>query len=201
MNDKEAVGEENTKRVGRSCNQSSTRKMGRKAWKSASAGLVEAGMYLPVQINGIEANMIFDYGARASLLSVQVYEKMGKERQPSLKPVQGEMVAVNGLKLKILGYWDFGITIGGYTYSKMAVVAELNMTGILGLDFMTQCESSIGLKQKLVVTDGKRIRCDMKGKIGCYRVSLVETLSIPLVHEMLTCSQINVYCPDIKGIL
>ena len=48
--------------------------------------------------------------------------------------------------------------------------------------------------------DGKKIKCDLKGKIGCYRVSLAETVSIPPRHEMLTCGQINDYCHDIKGI-
>ena len=79
-------GEANTKRVGRSCNKSSTRKKGRKA-RSSSAGLVEAGMYLPVQINGIEANMLIDSGATASLISVEVYERIDKKKRPSLNSV------------------------------------------------------------------------------------------------------------------
>lgn len=55
---KEVDRETNAKQVGWSCNKKSTRKMSRKARRSASTGLVEAGMYLPVQINGIEANML-----------------------------------------------------------------------------------------------------------------------------------------------
>ena len=39
----------------------------------------------------------------------------------------------------------------------------------------------------------------MKGKIGCYRVSLMETVSIPPRHEMLISCQINDYCHEIKG--
>lgn len=124
---------------------------------------------------------------------------MDKNERPSLKPVQGERVAVNGMNLKTFRYSNFDIIIGGYSYSIMAIVAELNTAGIVGLDFMTEYECSIDLKQKCLVMDGKRIRCDMKGKMGCYRVSLVETVSIPPRHEMLTCGQINDYCHDIKG--
>ena len=51
-----------------------------------------------------------------------------------------------------------------------------------------------------LVMDGKRIRCDMKGKIGCYRVSLVETWSIPPRHEIHTCGEINDYCHSVKCI-
>ena len=38
----------------------------------------------------------------------------------------------------------------------------------------------------------------MKGKIGCYRVSLIETVSIPRRHEMLINCQINDYCLGVK---
>ena len=103
---KSAGEDTNAKRVGRFCDKSSTRKKGRKAKRSASARFVEAGMYLPVQINGIETNMLVDSGAAASLISVEVYEMMDKGNKLSLKPVQGEMVAVNGMNLKTLGYCD-----------------------------------------------------------------------------------------------
>ena len=110
------------------------------------------------------------------------------------------MVAVNGMNLKTLGYCDLDIIIGGYSYSITAIVAELNTAGILGLYFMTEYECSIDLKQMCLVMNGKRIRCDMKGKIGCYRVSLVETGSIPPRHEMCTCGEINDYCHSVKCI-
>ena len=47
-----------------------------------------------------------------------------------------------------------------------------------GLDFTSEYECNIDLKQKCIQLDENKIRCDMKGKIGCYRVSLVETASI-----------------------
>ena len=194
---KEAVGETNAKRF---CDKSSTRKKGRKAKRSASARHVEAGIYLPVQINGIEINMLVDSGATASLISVEVYEMMNKGNRPCLKPVKGEMVAVKGMNLKTLGYCNFDVIIGGSSYVMMAIVAELNTTGIIGLDFMSEYGCSIDLKQKCLVIDGKKLKCDLKGKIGCYRVSLAETVSVPPRHEMLTCGQINDYCHDIKGI-
>ena len=51
---------------------------------------------------------------------------------------------------------------------------------------MSEYECSIDLKQKCMHgVDRKKIRCDMKGKIGCYRVSLVETASIPPRQKML----------------
>ena len=45
---------------------------------------------------------------------------------------------MNGMDLKTLGYCDFDIIIGGYSYSIMAIVAKLNAAGILGLYFMTE---------------------------------------------------------------
>ena len=185
------------KRVGRFCDKRSSRKRARKSKRIASTRCVEAGMYLPVQINGIHTDMLIDSGATASLISVEVFNQM--VNQPILKPVKGEMVAVNGMNLKTHGVCDFDVIIGGFCYSVRAIVAELNTSGILGLDFLSDYECAIDIKQKCIVLDGKRIRCDMKGKIGCYRVSLMETISLPPRHEMLLSCQINDYCHDIKG--
>ena len=69
----------------------------------------------------------------------------------------------------------------------------------MGLDFLSEYECANDIDQKCIVLDGKRIRCDMKGKIGCYRVCLMETVSIPPRHEILISCQINDYCHDIKG--
>ena len=185
------------KRVGRFCDKRSSRKRARKSKRIASTRCVEAGMYLPVQINGIHTDMLIDSGATASLISVEVFNKMAN--QPILKPVKGQMVAVNGMNLKTHRFCDFDVIIGGFCYSVRAIVAELNTSGILGLDFLSDYECAIDIKQKCIVLDGKRIRCDMKGKIGCYRVSLMETVSILPRHEMLISCQINDYCHDIKG--
>ncbi|MCG7878901.1 MAG: retropepsin-like aspartic protease, partial [Candidatus Thiodiazotropha endolucinida] len=179
VNRKEASDETSVKRVGRFCDKNSSRKKKKKTRRTASANFVEAGMYLPVHVNGIKTDMLIDSGATASLISVDVYEKIELAERPRLKPVKGEMVAINGMNLKIHGYCHFDILIGGCCYSIMAIVAELNTSGILGLDFLTEFECSIELKQKCIIMDGKKIRCEIKGKIGCYRVSLVETVSIP----------------------
>ena len=158
----------NMKRVGRFCDKRSSRKRARKSKRIASTRCVEAGMYLPVQINGIHTDMLIDSGATASLISVDVFNKMAN--QPILKPVKGEMVAVNGMNLKTHGFCDFGVTIGRFCYSIRAIVADLNTSGILGLDFLSEYECAIDLRQMCIVLDGKRINCEMKGKIGCNTV-------------------------------
>ena len=142
------------KRVGRFCDKRSSRKRARKSKRIASTRCVEAGMYLPVQINGIHTDMLIDSGATASLISVEVFNQMAN--QPILKPVKGEMVAVNGMNLKTHGFCDFDVIIGGFCYSVRAIVAELNTSGILGLDFLSDYECAIDIKQKCIVLDGKK---------------------------------------------
>ena len=119
-------------------------------------------MYLPVQINGIHTNMFIDSGATASLISVEVFNQMAN--QPSLKPVKGEKVAVNCMNLKTHGFCDFDVIIRGFCYSVRAIVAELNTSGNLGLDFLSEYECAIDLRQTCLVLDGKIINCEMKGK-------------------------------------
>ena len=65
-----------TKRVGRFCDKPSSRKRARKSKKIAATRCVEAGMYLPVQVNGFHTDMLIDSRATASLISVEVFNKM-----------------------------------------------------------------------------------------------------------------------------
>ena len=87
--------------------------------------------------------------------------------QPSLKPVKGDMVAVNGINLKTNEFCDFDVIIGRFCYSIRAIVADLNTSGLLRLDFLSEYECIIDLRQTCIVMDGNRINCEMKGKMGC----------------------------------
>ena len=92
----------NMKHVGRFCDKRSSRKRARKGKRIATTRCVEAGMHLPVQINGIHADMLIDSGATSSLISVEFFNQMAN--QPSLKPDKDEMVALNGINLKTRGF-------------------------------------------------------------------------------------------------
>ena len=62
-----------------------------------------------------------------------------------MKPVHGEMVAVDGMNLRTHECCDFDVIIGGCCYSIMAIVADLNRNGILGLDFLFEYECGMDL--------------------------------------------------------
>ena len=195
------------KRVGRFCDKRSVQNGNRRRQRPISVGsntspqqTVEAGMYLSVSVFGVKTSMLIDSGATASLLSTDMYYSKPADRRPSLKPVRGEMVAINGMTLEILGSGDFDIDVAESCYPSTFFVAKLNTTGILGLDFLSAHDCDINMNHKAIVLDGKMIKCTIKGKNGCYRVSLGETISIPPHHEIITSGQINEFCNDIEGI-
>ena len=70
------------------------------------------------------------------------------------------------MNLKTHGFCDFDVIIGRFCYSIRAIVADLNTSGLLGLVFLSEYECAIDLRQTCLVLDGKRINCEMKGKIG-----------------------------------
>ena len=50
------------------------------------------------------------------------------------------MVAANGMNLRTHESCDFDVIIEGCCYSIIAIVADLNTTGILGLGFLSEYE-------------------------------------------------------------
>lgn len=68
------------------------------------------------------------------------------------------------------------------------VVADLNVDGILGLDFLRLNKCAVYL-EKCTLKFGqveKAVACQCRGKIGCFRVSLCENLGIPPKSEVMT---------------
>ena len=106
---------------------------------------VEAGMYLSVSVFGVKTSMLIDSDATTSLLSTNMYCSIPADMRPSLKPVRDEIIATNGMTLEILGSGEFDIDVAGFCYPSTIIVAKLNTTGILGLDFLSAHDCDINM--------------------------------------------------------
>ena len=116
-------------------------------------------MYLSVSVFAVKTSMLIDSGATASLLSTDMYYSIPADRRPTLKPVRGEMVAINGMTLEVLGSGEFDIDVAQSCYPSTIIVAKLNTTSILGLDFLSAHDCDINMNHKAIVLDGKMIKC------------------------------------------
>ena len=91
-----------------------------------------AGMFIKAKVNGLNANMLVDTGATVTLVSIKLFENM---TSPVMTEMKREILTASGSKLTVLGKTIIDIDINGYVCSNVAIVADINVDGILGLDF------------------------------------------------------------------
>jgi hypothetical protein len=72
-----------------------------------------------------------------------------------------------------------------------AVVADINVDGILGLDFLKSQHAEIDMCNNTITIQGHKIQLNIQGQIWCYRVTVSETVVLPPQSEIVVNGKVN----------
>jgi predicted aspartyl protease len=75
--------------------------------------------------------VLVDTGATVTLVSIKLFESI---TSPVMTEMKREILTASRSKLNVLGKTIIDIDINGYVCSNVAIVADINVDGILGLD-------------------------------------------------------------------
>ena len=148
-------------------------------------GLIDTGMYCSGVLQGLGINALIDSGATATMISNTVYQKLPHLKKPVLEPMESRMIASNGEDVITICVGEFTFSFSGKQFQLPAVYANITTGVILDLDFMQKYNCDISMKECTVTTEEVVIKCFMKGKMGCYRITARETITIPSEHEVV----------------
>ncbi|CAG2249542.1 unnamed protein product [Mytilus edulis] len=123
----------------------------RKINVGADPSNMEAGVYIDVAVNNQPT-------------------KIHKKERPELEPITQVIISANGTELSIAGKGMFCIEIGQDKFIVEALVADISIDGILGLDFMKKNNCKIDLQQETLQCKSNTYPMAFSGKIGCYRI-------------------------------
>ena len=143
----------------------------------------DPGFYVKTSIHGTTVKMLVDTGATVTLISKEVYERTGQE---NLKSIKREILSANGEPIKVFGKTQIKLELNKRTYVNTAAVADISVDGVLGLDFMINNRCTIDIYRKKMCVAGDEVQLFVEGEIGCYRIALSNTLSIPPRSEIIT---------------
>ena len=98
--------------------------------------------------NGLETQFLLDTGATCSLINFDNYEQYCKIQPLQLNKSRSNTVAVNGEKLKLIGYTNFDSSFGTNTDNPVKIKAWISAENgcdlnILGMDFISHNIKSI----------------------------------------------------------
>lgn len=149
----------------------------------------ESGLFVQAKVNGTQCNLLLDTGATLTILSDQLYA-IGKISRTSLLPISQRIVGADGAPLTVQGKGVFGIKLGSQEFETQAVIANIKADGIIGLDFFQKNECLVNVCKTKMYVRGIEHELEMQRNIGCFRVSLCETISIPPKSEMVCPGQV-----------
>ncbi|CAG2193408.1 unnamed protein product [Mytilus edulis] len=148
----------------------------------------EAGMFIEAKVNGCKAKMLIDTGATVSLISKKMFDSM---KSQVLSPMDREILTANGSPLILFGKLLIDIDLNGHVCSNIAVVADLNVDGILGIDFQRSHNCVINITKGSIWVNGRENRLHFEGQIGCYRVDVATTIKLPPTSEVMVSRNIK----------
>ncbi|CAG2249214.1 unnamed protein product [Mytilus edulis] len=154
----------------------------------------DAGMFLKAKVNGIITDLLIDTGATVTVISTKMFKKMSN--MPSLIPTERDILTASGHSLHVSGKTELEIETDTFKCINAAIVADINVDCILGLDFLRTQEANINIYQGTLTIKGHEVRFYVQGHIGCDRVAVSETINIPARSEIFVNGAISDEVPD-----
>ncbi|KAK3083976.1 hypothetical protein FSP39_006179 [Pinctada imbricata] len=145
----------------------------------------EPGIYVKAFINGLQANLLIDTGATVSLVSNVVYGNISASSKTSVSPVDANILSANGTPLQVIGKTKLDIKLDNRVWCQEAIIADVNVDGILGMDFLRANDCIINIQRGIITILNEEHRIYFEGLRGCYRVTVAETVSLPPASEVI----------------
>ncbi|CAC5426210.1 Transposon Ty3-I Gag-Pol polyprotein [Mytilus coruscus] len=139
------------------------------------------GFYTNGLIYGFPVNFLIDSGSSASILSIDVYEKLPSNVWCSLIPNKSEIFDVNGNKVFAIGSIILELMLGQEIFSQNFMICNINQDGILGQNFLLKEVSKVNYQRMVLHTiHNQEIQCWIGGKANMIcRVEIKDNMTIP----------------------
>ncbi|VDI80984.1 Hypothetical predicted protein [Mytilus galloprovincialis] len=171
-----------------------TLKSGEKAANKDKGAVIsaseDAGMYVELLIHDILVKFVVDTGATLTLVSTIVYDLIPDLYTPHLSATKSQIKSACGNYLNLRGKGKFKLDFGTERFTSEAVVTELQVDGILGLDFMKKNKCLVDVSENIFHIDNLSVPLIFQGTLGCFRVVSTESVTIPAPSEIVVSGKV-----------
>ncbi|CAC5422969.1 unnamed protein product [Mytilus coruscus] len=123
----------------------------------------DAGMFVELSIQDVPVKFVVDTGATLTLVSTRVYDLIPDLCRPHLSKTRSQIKSVCDKYLSLRGKRSFKMDFGKEKFTSEAVVTDLQVDGILGLDFMKKNKCLIDVSANLLHIDNFKVPLIFQG--------------------------------------
>ncbi|CAG2236597.1 unnamed protein product [Mytilus edulis] len=154
-----------------------------------------------VEINELKCKLLVDTGSPVCILSEQLFKKLNKGTSLLTKSSTSVHTA-DGTALDIKGKIDIKLKIGKLCLDQELIVAKIdNLSGILGMNFLSKHDVEIHIGKEVLVIKGEKIKFKKETSKVCAKVRLIDKVSIPPNSELLVESFIDGHIDNKSGLV
>ncbi|MEW8548369.1 MAG: reverse transcriptase family protein, partial [Candidatus Thiodiazotropha sp.] len=133
-----------------------------------------------------------DTGSSSTLLSCKVVREIfGNKQEVQPLDTSSNLTSVDGSPLDIKGKLDIPFTIGDCMFQHEFLVANIDLPGILGLDFLEQYDISIKVASASLQMGDKMLQLEREDSEKCARVKLSSRIVVPPNSEVAVKAYVN----------
>ena len=144
----------------------------------------EPGIFVKALVNGVRAYLLIDTGATVSLISRVMFDNDIQHSNPVVSAAKGDILSANKTPMKVKGKTTVDIKMGDMEWG-LKVIFDINVNGILGMDFLNSIECVINSGTGNILISGEEYQIHFEGLTSCYRITIAETVSLPPRSEMI----------------
>ena len=153
---------------------------------------VHDSLMLPCMIYDLNLNCLVDTGATISLLQAEKYYAIIEEKRPPLEPYLPKIRMGDDASITAIGCAIFPLTINGRLTPQKMVVANIEVAGVLGYDFLYDNGADVNIREGSVSINGTAIKCELESKLpSVFRINTCETVTIPPNSEIIIRGKIH----------
>ena len=153
------------------------------------------GVYVQGAIQGIRVEFTADTGAAKTIVSDKMYQKLPRNKRPTLTIESMPLTSANGEQLRILGKADFKIKMEDLEFHQDLTVAEIDDECLLGLDILWDSQfgpAVINLCENVITLNNVDIPCtNVSQKNRVRQVLLMDDYTVPPRTERIVQAMIS----------
>ena len=142
-------------------------------------------MFVEGSVREVGVKFLVDSGSTNTVISTKILHLLPPKKRPKLKKYW-EIQQADGTPLRNVGHGWMDLKIGDTMESVEVIVADIEVDGILGCDFLKETKATLDFSKCQLQVRGKKIPCMVVGQRAfCARITVKEPVTIPAGHEVI----------------